>query len=206
MRRSLVLPTLALGAFTLPSIALEQSQGARAIEVARNGGVVIACRHAITDPTYENEMTLRFDDPTMQRRLSARGERQAEAIGSAFRVLRIPIGEVIASPMDRARRTAELMAGRADLDSLWFTRGNNYGGPALQQRRDVLGEPVAQGNRLIVSHVGTLNSVLPALRPQLEEGDCVVVRPADGGRYAVVEVVPWRAWLRAAHLDDPPQS
>ena len=206
MRSNFVLPALALGAFTLPSIAPLQPQGTRGIEAARKGGVVIACRHAITDPTDENEMTLRYEDPATQRRLSARGERQAETLGRAFRALGIAIGNVIASPMERARRTAELLAGRADLDSLWHTRGNNYGGPRQQQRRDVLGEPVEDGNRLIVSHVGTLNSVLPALRPQLEEGDCVVVRPEDGGRYSVVEVVPWRAWLRAAHLDDPPQS
>jgi hypothetical protein len=55
-----------------------------------------------------------------------------------------------------------------------------------------------------VSHLGTIQSLVPSI---LEEGDCVVVRPRGGENHDVIEVVPWRAWLRAAHLDDAvPQS
>jgi broad specificity phosphatase PhoE len=193
-----VLVLVAIGATPL---AGQQSKGALGIEAARRGGVVIVCRHGMTDDAREDEMTLRYDDPSTQRRLSARGERQSEAIGKAFRALGIPIGEVLASPMQRARRTAELEFGaaRVVLDSTWHTRGENYASKR-QRRLEVLGERVQRGNRIIVSHLGTIQSLVPSI---LEEGDCVVVRPRGGAKYVVIEVVPWRAWLRAAHLDDP---
>jgi phosphohistidine phosphatase SixA len=188
-------------------LSAQQPKGALGIEAARHGGVVIACRHAMTNSADENELTLRYDDPSTQRRLSARGERQADALGKAFRALQIPIAEVIASPMERARRTGELAFGQVVMDSTWHTRGDDYGGPKRQRRLEVLGRPVQRGNRVIVSHIGTMYSVLPSIRGELDEGDCVVLRPRGGENYDIVEVVPWRAWLRAAHLDDAvPQS
>jgi phosphohistidine phosphatase SixA len=176
----------------------QQPKGALGIEEARRGGVVIACRHAMTESADEDEKTLQYDDPSTQRRLSEEGERQAGALGKAFRDLRIPIGEVIASPMQRTRRTAELAFGRAELDSSWHTRGDYYGGPKRELRLEILGRPVHGGNRVIFSHIGTMYSVLPSIRGELEEGDCVVVRPLGQSRYDIVEVVPWRSWVQAA--------
>ena len=188
---------LLLAAVSATAVA-QQPRGARGIEEARRGGVVIACRHAMTESADENEKTLKYDDPSTQRRLSAEGERQAEALGNAFRDLRIPVSEVIASPMQRARRTAELAFGSAQLDSSWHTRGDNYHGPKHDRRSEILGRPVEHGNRVIVSHIGTMSSVLPSVRGELEEGDCVVVRPRGGSQYDVIDVVPWRSWVRAA--------
>jgi len=181
-------------------VGAQQPKGALGIDAARRGGVVIACRHGITEPADEDEGTLRYDDPSTQRRLSAEGERQAADIGRAFRRLRIPVAEVIASPMQRARRTGELAFGQVRLDSTWHTRGDNYGGPKQRLRSEILGRPVERGNRLIISHIGTMYSVLPSIRGELEEGDCVVVRPWGGTQYDVIEVVPWRSWLQAAQL------
>jgi phosphohistidine phosphatase SixA len=148
----------------------------------------------------EDEQTLRYDDPSTQRQLSAEGERQAAALGRAFRALGVPVAEVIASPMQRARRTAELAFGQVQLDSTWHTRGDNYGGPKRQLRSEMLGRPVESGTRVIISHIGTMYSVLPSIRGELEEGDCLVVRPRGGAQYEVIEVVPWRSWLEAARI------
>src|SRR5688572_8559461 len=180
------LPILLFVATGAVSLGAQQPKGALAIEAARRGGVVIACRHAITDSAHEDEKTLRYDDPSTQRRLSAEGERQAEALGNAFRELRIPIREVIASPMQRTRRTAELAFGSAHLDSSWHTRGDYFGGPKRDRREEMLGQPVNGGNRVIISHIGTMYSVLPSIRGKLEEGDCVVVRPRSGSQYDVI--------------------
>jgi broad specificity phosphatase PhoE len=201
------LPSLIVALIATAAVPLsgQQAKGALGIQAARRGGVVILCRHGMTDDAREDEMTLRYDDPFTQRRLSARGERQWEAIGKAFRAVRVPIGEVIASPMQRARRSAELAFGAARVvqDSTWHTRGENYASKR-QRRLEVLSERVQHGNRIIVSHLGTIQSLVPSI---LEEGDCVIVRPRGGEKFDVIEVVPWRAWLRAAHLDDPvPQS
>lgn len=183
------------------AIASAQSPGAAGIEAAQRGGVVIVCRHSMTDPADEDEQTLRYDDPSTQRRLSPAGERQASDLGRAFRALRIPVGEVVASPMQRARRTAELAFSQVRLDSLWHTRGDNYAGPKHLQRSEVLGRSSDRSTRVIISHIGTIYSNLPTIRGELEEGDCVVVRPQGGTRYDVIEVVPWQAWMRAARIE-----
>jgi phosphohistidine phosphatase SixA len=199
MRRPLLIALFV--AAGVANAGAQQPKGALGIEAARRGGVVVACRHAITDSVDEDEQTLKYDDPSTQRRLSAEGERQAAALGRAFRALRVPVAEVIASPMQRARRTAELAFGQARLDSTWHTRGENYGGPKRQRRSEMLGRPVESGTRVIISHIGTMYSVLPSVRGELNEGDCVVVRPLGGARYEVIEVVPWRSWLEAARID-----
>jgi hypothetical protein len=100
--------------------------------------------------------------------------------------------------MQRARRTGELAFGEVRVDSLWHTRGQDYEGPNRPLRAEVLGRAVEKGNRVIVSHIGTMYSVLPSIQGQLEEGDCAVIRPRGGTQYDVVEVVPWRAWVHAA--------
>lgn len=182
----------------LPATAAsgQSARAEAALEAARAGGVSIVCRHAITDHDQREVEPVDYDDVTTQRRLSAEGERQSQALGEAFRALGIPVAEVIASPMERSYRTAELMFGRFVIDSIWHTNGSEYGGPPRERRRQVLGTPVEGGNRVIVSHIGTMGSVLPRLS-DVEEGDCVVVRPL-GEEYEVVGVVPWRAWGRAA--------
>jgi broad specificity phosphatase PhoE len=180
------------------SAGAQQANLALGVATAQRGGVTIVCRHGITDRVDEDEMTLSYDDPSTQRRLSAEGERQAIAIGKAFRRLRIPVTEVIASPMQRARRTGELAFGAVRLDSTWHTRGNDYGGRKRELRSEMLGRRPQAGARVIVSHIGTIYSVLPSITGQLEEGDCVVVRPEGGTRYHVIEVVPWRTWVQAA--------
>ena len=200
MRTSL--PVILLLAVTATAIDAQSPKGTRGIEAARRGAVVMVCRHGITDSADENEQTLRYDDPSTQRRLSAEGERQAADLGKAFRVLELPATEVIASPMQRARRTAELAFGAGvRIDSLWHNRGEDYGGPKREQRAKVLGRPVERGVRVIVSHIGTLYSVVPSIRGELDEGDCAVLRPGGGTQHDLVEVIPWRSWLDAAKIE-----
>jgi phosphohistidine phosphatase SixA len=197
-RKLYPLAVLTLALLAPATATAQELKGARGIREARRGGVIIACRHAATESADENEQTLRYDDPSTQRRLSERGERQADSLGKAFRALGIRVSEVIASPMQRARRTAELAFGAAQLDSSWHTRGDNYAGPKRDRRLETLGLPVERGNRVIVSHIGTMYSVLPSIQGQLEEGDCVVVRPRGASQFDIVEVVPWRSWVTAA--------
>jgi phosphohistidine phosphatase SixA len=172
-----------------------------AIAAARQGGVVIACRHAKTVSWEEDEATLKYDDPSTQRRLSPEGERQARSIGDAWRQLGIRASDIISSPMDRARRSAELLAGTPKLDSAWHTRGSNYAGAKHDTRLAALTTPIMRGTRLIVSHLGTMGSMFPDGQLSLDEGDCVVVRPR-GAAFDVVGTVPWQRWLDAAKSPD----
>ena len=182
----------------LPTQAMAQRANTdAAMRAARDGGVVLLCRHAITARMREVE-PVDYDDISTQRLLSDEGERQAQTMGRAFEALGMVPTEVVASPMHRARRTAELMFDRpAVIDSAWHTNGNDFSGPPMHRRAQVLQTPVEGGNRLIVSHIGTMRSALGRSPGEVEEGDCVVVRPKPDG-HEIVGVVPWRTWLRAA--------
>src|SRR4030095_6373876 len=125
MRATLQLFLISIGA---AQAIWAQQPGAQGIEAAQLGGVVIVCRHGMTDPFNENEATLRYDDPSTQRRLNAKGERQAESIGKAFRAVNILVGDTVARPVQSARRTGELAFGTVRLDSAWHTRGTVYTG------------------------------------------------------------------------------
>lgn len=192
MRGSMVLAALiwyAAGA------SAQDSGAARAIRAAEEGGTIIVCRHAITDSFSERE-PVDYDDPSTQRRLDERGEAQSRSLGRAIVARHIRIDDLIASPMDRARRTAELMFDRPPrIDSIWHTNGSDYGGPARERRLDFLATPVSDGNVLVVSHIGTMESVLRDMPGSVGEGDCVVVRPLGDG-HEVVGVVRAEAWRR----------
>lgn len=192
--RAAVLLSLAAASFP----GLSSAQGAQAgIDAARRGGVVAVCRHAITDQSRDDADVIDYGDVRTQRLLSDEGERQARALGDAFRQLEIVATDVIASPMDRAWRTADLMFGRTTIDSLWHTADNNYGGERRDRRRRIVATPITSGVRFIVSHIVTIASAVPEAEGELQEGDCIIVRPTGTG-YEVQGVVPWREWIRAA--------
>jgi len=174
-----------------------QDEGAEAIAAARRGGTTIVCRHAITGSFREVE-PIDYADHSSQRRLSDEGRRQSREMGRALRALGVEMSELVASPMHRSLETAELMfAQPVTVDSIWHTNDGDYEGPDRERRARVLATPVASGNRLVVSHIGTMSSVLPRARSRADEGDCVVVRPSADG-FEVVGIVPWRAWIQAA--------
>lgn len=175
--------------------AQEFPESERAILAARRGGTVIVCRHAITNSFRERE-PVDYADTTTQRLLNRAGERQSRRLGDAMSALGVDVTELVASPMSRARRTAELMFGRAPvIDSSWHTNGGSYGGVARDARRRKLATPVERGNRLVVSHIGTMGSVLDGIERRVGEGDCVVVRPLGDG-YEMIGVVGAEDWVR----------
>ncbi len=167
-----------------------------AVAAARAGGTILLCRHALTSRFSERE-PIDYSDVASQRRLSPAGEEQSRQIGRALRDQGILIQEVVSSPMDRAIRTAALMVGAPRIDSIWHTNDGNYDGPAREHRRRALSVSVPAGNRLIVSHISTMKSVVPEVDGRVSEGDCVVLRP-EGEGHDVIGIVPAQAWSREA--------
>jgi phosphohistidine phosphatase SixA len=174
---------------------LAQDATDRAVEAVRAGGVTLLCRHAATDSFNERE-PVDYADPSTQRRLSPEGLAQSDSIGAGFRRLGIRLGEVVSSPMDRAIGTAERIAPGHELriDEAWHTNGSDYGGPPNDRRRRQLAEVVVGGVRLVVSHIGTMSSVVPEVRDGVGEGDCAVVR-GDGETHDYIGIIPWARWM-----------
>jgi hypothetical protein len=77
------------------------------------GGYILYFRHTSTDFGQNDDAMTSFDDCTKQRNLTEQGRAEARAIGAAVARLRIPVGDVLASPYCRTLETGRLMFGRA---------------------------------------------------------------------------------------------
>jgi len=69
----------------------------------RQGGYVLFLRHASTDFSQDDSRMTSFEDCATQRNLTDKGRAEARALGEHVKRLKIPIGEVLASPFCRTR-------------------------------------------------------------------------------------------------------
>ena len=137
----------------------------------RNGGFTFFIRHASSDDLS----TVAIDRasvlnktfvPTEYQKglcLNERGQVESQVLGHFFRAAKIPIGEVVASPMCRARETAELSPGRVDRadPSLILTTLLAPGERAAQKKNEeAAGTDTGSGtNRILSSHGAVLESI-----------------------------------------------
>ena len=158
------------------------------VGLLRQGGYVLACRHAETD----GEQSDRGSTRALQRNLTAEGEKQARSIGAAIRALHIPIGEVRANPMYRNQETATYAFGSMVVDS---SLGGRRAGEAL---RSLLMTPVPRGtNRAIVARIGILSTAMQDHGVEvIYEGDCFVVQPIGGRDFRVLGRLGVQDWGR----------
>ena len=172
-----------------------QPTPAEAVALLRGGGFILYFRHAATDFGQNDAQMTSFEDCNTQRNLTDRGREDARAIGAAIRALRIPIGQVRASPYCRTVETAKLAFGRAEKSQAV------RGGPAQPDSperyaalRKLLAQPPARGvNDVIVSHGNPF--VALAGPPYLAEGEAAVVAPVNDGFRVVarIKVDEWAA-------------
>ena len=166
--------------------AAQQSGGGSAAEVLvaamQDGGKVIYLRHAATNQKEID--TGRLGDRTGQRNLSPEGIRQAQNLGRALWALRIPLNQILASPVFRARDTAELAFGaertRVTLDLV----ADDYAGGQVKAMLDATGRllrtpPPPGENRVLVGHRTPLEMVTGRSFPDavLPEGAMAVFLP-----------------------------
>lgn len=166
----------------------------------RGGGYVLFMRHTSTDFSQNDSRMTSYDDCASQRNLTDQGRAEARAIGEHLRRLRIPVGEVLASPFCRTMETARLVFGRAQATP------DARGGPArtddatrYDPLRKLLSSPVPPGeNRVISSHGNPFHAV--AGPPYLAEGEIAVLRPEGNLRFSVIARIRPEDWsgLRAA--------
>jgi phosphohistidine phosphatase SixA len=180
--RNLVILVALLLASAFPAQA--QSEAEILVAAMQDGGKVIYLRHAATN---QNEVDSgRLGDRAGQRNLSPAGIEQAKEIGRAFSALRIPANEVLASPVFRARDTAELAFGA---DRVMVTRdivADEYAGSQLRRMLDamprLLRTEAGPGmNRIMVGHRTPLEMVLKRSFPDtvLPEGGMAVCQPGE---------------------------
>ena len=193
MPRSILLRGLAcLLLFGCAFLAAAQPDAAL-FEQLRQGGYVLYLRHTSTDFSQNDARMTSYEDCANQRNLTDRGRDEARAIGEHVKRLKIPIGEVLASPLCRTMETARLAFGTAR------ATGDARGGPVEAARyealRKLLSTAVPKGtNRVISSHGNPFYAL--AGPPYLAEGEMAVVKP-EGERFSVVGRIRLDQWPRA---------
>jgi broad specificity phosphatase PhoE len=157
-------------------------------DLLRQGGQVVAIRHAQTTSGFGDPPEFKLDDCATQRNLNDEGRAQARKMGAAFRDKGIPIATVISSPWCRCLETARLAFGEAEP---WSALSNLYGRPqneAHQSRamRERISGFSGAGNLVLVSHGSTIRA---ATGTYLGMGEFVVLTPRGSGRFDVVGTV-----------------
>lgn len=186
---------LVIAAATPAALAADEALAGPALLAAlRAGGLILYFRHTSTDFGQNDDQMSGYEDCARQRNLTARGRDEARAIGVAVKRLRIPIGDVLASPFCRTRETAQLIFGRMRVDNAV------RGGPASEDTPDrysalrrLLSTPPPPGTVLaIASHGNPFRAVTGA--PYLAEGEAAVVRPLGAGGFRVIARIPKDGW------------
>jgi phosphohistidine phosphatase SixA len=183
-------PSPAPGRSALPARPIS---GQQLLSELRKGGYVIYFRHTSTDFSRDDSRSTSDDDCDNQRPLTDKGREEARQIGAAFRELKIPVSQVLASPRCRTMETAMLAFGRADKAD--EARGGlvrdsdpqRYGG-----LRQLLSTPPQPGTNLVIaSHGNPFYATAGA--PYLAEGEAAVVRPL-GKDFEIVARVKHDVW------------
>jgi hypothetical protein len=198
-RRSCLALLLLCGLFVAaPSPAADAPGDALAgpalLSALRAGGLILYFRHTSTDFGQNDDQMTGYEDCARQRNLTDRGRDEARAIGVAIVRLRIPIGDVLASPFCRTRETAQLIFGRMRVDAAV------RGGPASNDAPDryaalrgLLSMPPAAGTVLaIASHGNPFRAV--AGMSYLAEGEAAVVQPLGAAGFRVVARIAKDGW------------
>ena len=171
--------------------------GRALVSALRQGGHVIYFRHADTGPPYM-EQGVDLARCETQRNLNANGRQETKLIGSAFRRLGIPVGNVRASEFCRCKETAELAFGRFDIEPglTGVSRSAEAAGrrgQAVKALKNLLAtEPATGSNSVLVSHGFNL---WDAEGFHLgTQGEAAIYRPDGRGGYVLIARLLPRQW------------
>jgi len=175
-------------------------RGEALMDALRSGGYTILLRHARTDRSYQEAMGTVPAERSAQRNLSADGVRDAALMGVVLRKYHIPIGEIVSSPMFRARETAEYAAGVPTV----VTMALRVFPSTDEQAAVVAAAPKAGTNRLLVTHHFVIEKHVPEIAPgDIGESEAAIVRPAGDGRVALVGRITLGDWEQLAGVAPP---
>jgi phosphohistidine phosphatase SixA len=201
--RLAVFSILAVLLFASPIQAQSRTSDGDLAQMLRAGGYVIVFRHGATFPDQADTDPLNYDNVAQQRRLNAKGEEAAKALGQAFKTVVVPIGKVVTSEYDRAYQTAKL----AGVDNIEKTTDVTEGGlvvsPNENNRRAAAFRklastvPPAGSNTLIITHKPNILDAFGKDWFDVKEGEATIFQP-DGTTYKTIARVQMDEWPRIA--------
>jgi len=179
---------------TAPSHAHSTPAELVTLRKLRAGGNVVFFRHERTNHLTPDAQDFRLDDCSRQRNLNAAGVANAAQSGEEIRTLKIPIGEVFASPMCRTQETARFMFGRYRVELRLFNdwRVDKRSPEALDSDfRALVATSIKPGvNTVMVGHIVGGK----AFGVSLHEGEAVVLTLNPQGSPVVVGTIDSARW------------
>jgi hypothetical protein len=170
---------LLTAAVAWPAASAFAADGADVAALLREGGVVIAFRHALAPGTFDPP-GFRLGECSTQRNLSDEGRAQARRIGDWFKAQALKPAQVRSSPWCRCMDTATLAFGAATAwPALGSPRGASEGTNAASLRalRDALAAARPGRFEAWVTHMFVLSDLAAT---NSASGEGLVLR-ADGG-------------------------
>ncbi|MGY3617025.1 histidine phosphatase family protein [Bradyrhizobium sp. USDA 10063] len=196
-----VLAILALPGAT--ALAQSRPTDAELASMLRSGGLVIVVRHGATNEDQADTDPLNPDNIAKQRRLSAKGEDAAKALGMALKQIGVPVGKVITSQFDRAYQTAKIAGLDQAEKSADVTEGGLVVSPNENKRRAVAlhklvsTAPAGGTNMVIVTHKPNIIDAFGKDWFEVKEGETTIFKP-DGSGLQVVTRFQIDEWPRIA--------
>jgi phosphohistidine phosphatase SixA len=167
----------------------------------RAGGFVLYMRHGNTDNSQPDAVPkIDLNDCATQRPLNDEGRKVAAQVGQYLRQARIPVTEVIHSPLCRARESAQLafpgMGDKLRAEQQLMYPGNltsEEKKPIIAMTRQLVSMPVTAGsNRVLVAHAPNMADLMGYfVKP---EATVVVLRPLGDGRFDYVASIHPAMW------------
>jgi len=153
------------------------------LERLRSGGLVLLVRHERTGLDGRFDLTPYAPDRCeRQRNLSVVGHASAVALGQTLAQLRIPVGQIIASPYCRTLATALALDARAERDARLIGPDPRIDRTQEQVLVDLIALIAEHGtqvtNLVLVGHHGNF---MPLTDEWLDEGETMVLEPRGLG-------------------------
>jgi phosphohistidine phosphatase SixA len=162
------------------------------LKVLRQGGYTILLRHARTDRSVMDQPNYSNSDRSTQRNLNAAGVLDAKAIGDVIRSAKIPIGEIVSSPMFRTKETAQMAFGEPILSAELRTLDDTP-----EQRALVAKIPAKGTNRALVTHHFVIERHVPGISlGEIGESEAAVIRTDGAGTIHYVGRFTLQDWSR----------
>lgn len=182
------------------SAFVEKPISAELFKEIRKGGFILYMRHGNTDNSRPDRVPgVDLNDCATQRPLSDEGRKLMKQVGKAIRETKIPLGQILVSPMCRTRESAQLAIGDKFqlVEPLMYSANmtSDEKKPRIEALRKLLLAPVAKGtNTLMIAHAPNLDDLIGFfVKP---EGTIVVFRQGgpDGFEYlASIHPGDWRS-------------
>ncbi len=152
----------------------------------KKGGYVILMRNSAVDEGVGDPKGYKVNDCATQLNLTDKGRAEAQKIGDEFKKRKIPIKQVFTSAFCRAKETAQLAFGKAEV---WEALNSFYDKPnrkseqtrLLHQR---LESPPTDGTNLVLVTHGY--NIVSAVGLNPDPGDMLIIAPSFRVGYKII--------------------